>query len=36
MTHSPAWQQVSREYVLRALAEYDRLGPELGFNIAHR
>ena len=33
MTHSPAWQQVSREYVLRALAEYDRLGPERFFSV---
>ena len=33
MTHSPAWQQVSREHVLRALAEYDRLGPDRFFAV---
>jgi len=31
MTHSPAWDQVSDADVLRALREYDRLGPERFF-----
>lgn len=32
MTHSPAWSQVSRDDVLRAITEYDRLGPERFFS----
>jgi hypothetical protein len=32
MAHAPVWDQVNREYVLRALAEYDRLGPERFFS----
>ena len=31
MTHAPAWDQVTAADVLRALAEYDRLGPEQFF-----
>ena len=34
MSHSPAWDQVTRADVLRALSEYDRLGPE-GFFSEH-
>ena len=34
MTHSIAWDKVSQDNVLRALEEYDRLGPE-GFFSAH-
>jgi hypothetical protein len=32
MTHSPAWGQVARDDVLRAMQEYDRLGPERFFS----
>ncbi len=32
MTHSPEWSQVTRADVLRALEEYDRLGPERFFS----
>ena len=32
MTHSPAWDQVTRDHVLRAIKEYDRLGPERFFS----
>jgi hypothetical protein len=32
MPHSPDWSQVSRADVLRALEEYDRLGPEQFFS----
>ena len=32
MTHSPAWSQVARDDVLRAIQEYDRLGPERFFS----
>jgi hypothetical protein len=32
MTHSIAWDQVSRGDVLRAIREYDRLGPERFFS----
>jgi hypothetical protein len=31
MTHSLAWDQVSRDDVVRAVQEYDRLGPEQFF-----
>ena len=31
MTHAPAWDQVTDADVRRALAEYDRLGPEQFF-----
>jgi hypothetical protein len=31
MAHSIAWSQVSRDYVLRAVAEYDRLGAQQFF-----
>jgi hypothetical protein len=31
MAHSPAWDRVTREDVERALAEYDRLGPDSFF-----
>jgi hypothetical protein len=31
MTPSPAWDQVTQADVLRALREYDRLGPERFF-----
>jgi hypothetical protein len=31
MTHSIAWDQVTQADVLRALREYDRLGPERFF-----
>jgi hypothetical protein len=31
VTHSPAWDQVTRAHVLRALREYDRLGPQRFF-----
>lgn len=31
MTHSPDWTRVTRDDVERALAEYDRLGPEQFF-----
>jgi hypothetical protein len=34
MTHSIAWDQVSPTDVVRALEEYDRLGPE-GFFSTH-
>ena len=32
MTHSIAWDQVKRADVLRAMKEYDRLGPEQFFS----
>jgi hypothetical protein len=32
MTHSPAWDQVTRDDVVRAIKEYDRLGPERFFS----
>jgi hypothetical protein len=32
MTHSPAWDQVSTADILRAIKEYDRLGPERFFS----
>ena len=32
MTHSIAWDKVSQDNVLRALEEYDRLGPERFFS----
>ena len=32
MTHSIAWDQVTHADVLRALEEYDRLGPERFFS----
>jgi hypothetical protein len=32
MTHSPEWRQVTRDHVLRAMQEYDRLGPERFFS----
>jgi hypothetical protein len=32
MTHSPAWGQVTRADVERAIREYDRLGPERFFS----
>lgn len=34
MTHSIAWDQVTRADVVRAIQEYDRLGPE-GFFSEH-
>jgi hypothetical protein len=32
MTHSPAWDEVSRVHVVRAIHEYDRLGPQRFFS----
>jgi hypothetical protein len=32
MTHSIAWDRVTRDEVLRATEEYDRLGPEQFFS----
>ena len=32
MTHSIAWDQVTRADVMRAMKEYDRLGPEAFFS----
>lgn len=32
MTHSPAWDQVTDADVVRALKEYDELGPERFFS----
>lgn len=32
MTHSIAWDQVTHAHVMRALREYDRLGPERFFS----
>jgi hypothetical protein len=32
MAHSPAWGHVSRDHVLQAIREYDRLGPERFFS----
>jgi hypothetical protein len=32
MTHSPDWNDVTRADVLRALEEYDRMGPERFFS----
>ena len=34
MAHSPAWDQVTHAVVIRAIQEYDRLGPE-AFFAAH-
>jgi hypothetical protein len=31
MSHSPDWDEVSRDDVLRAIQEYDRLGPDQFF-----
>ena len=31
MSHSPDWDEVSREDVMRAIKEYDRLGPDKFF-----
>jgi hypothetical protein len=31
MSHSPDWDSVSRDDVMRAIQEYDRLGPEQFF-----
>src|SRR6266536_2553003 len=31
MSHSPDWDEVSRDDVMRAIQEYDRLGPERFF-----
>jgi hypothetical protein len=31
MSHSPDWDQVSRDDVVRAIQEYDRLGPDQFF-----
>ena len=31
MTHSLAWDQVTHDHVVRAIQEYDRLGPERFF-----
>jgi hypothetical protein len=31
MSHSPDWDEVSRDDVMRAIQEYDRLGPEQFF-----
>ena len=31
MSHSPDWDEVSREDVMRAMKEYDRLGPDQFF-----
>jgi len=31
MSHSPDWDRVSRDDVMRAIQEYDRLGPEQFF-----
>jgi hypothetical protein len=31
MSHSPDWDEVSREDVMRAIEEYDRLGPDQFF-----
>jgi hypothetical protein len=32
MTHSLAWDQVTRAHVVHAIQEYDRLGPEQFFS----
>lgn len=32
MTHPVAWDRVTREYVMRAVEDYDRLGPEQFFS----
>jgi hypothetical protein len=32
MTHSLAWHQVTQAHVVRAIQEYDRLGPERFFS----
>jgi len=32
MTHSPTWNEVTRDDVVHALEEYDRLGPERFFS----
>ena len=32
MTHSPDWNEITRDDVLRAMGEYDRLGPEQFFS----
>jgi hypothetical protein len=31
MSHSPDWDEVSRDDVMRAIKEYDRLGPDQFF-----
>jgi hypothetical protein len=31
MSHTPDWDEVSRDNVLRAIQEYDRLGPDQFF-----
>ena len=31
MSHSPDWDEVSRDDVMRAIQEYDRLGPDRFF-----
>lgn len=31
MAHSPDWAEVGRDEVMKAIAEYDRLGPERFF-----
>jgi hypothetical protein len=31
MSHAPDWDQVSRDDVVRAIAEYDQLGPDQFF-----
>jgi hypothetical protein len=31
MSHSPDWDEVSRDDVMRAIQEYDRLGPDQFF-----
>jgi hypothetical protein len=32
MAHSPAWDHVTRDEVLRAIGEYDQLGPKQFFS----
>jgi hypothetical protein len=32
MTHSPEWSNVTHTHVVRAIREYDRLGPERFFS----
>jgi hypothetical protein len=33
MAHSPAWDRVTNDDVIRAIKEYDRLGPEQFFSV---
>jgi hypothetical protein len=33
MSHSPDWDEVSRDEVMRAIQEYDRLGPDQFFAL---